>query len=52
MVGAPYMEAQVLTDVSESALAMVQENAKLNGVADRVATAVLDVSKIVNFGER
>ncbi|EER17338.1 hypothetical protein Pmar_PMAR022276 [Perkinsus marinus ATCC 50983] len=31
---------------------MVQKNAKLNGVADRVATAVLDVSKIVNFDER
>ncbi|KAF4738966.1 hypothetical protein FOZ62_007562, partial [Perkinsus olseni] len=42
----------VLTDVSETALAMVKVNAKLNDIADRVTIAVLDVSRTLNGSER
>ncbi|KAF4663845.1 hypothetical protein FOZ61_001329 [Perkinsus olseni] len=42
----------VLTDVSETALAMVEVNAKLNDIGDRVTTAVLDVSRTLNGSER
>ncbi|KAF4691864.1 hypothetical protein FOZ60_014505 [Perkinsus olseni] len=47
-----YKSDDVLTDVSETALAMVEVNAKLNDIGDRVTTAVLDVSRTLNGSER
>ncbi|KAF4647379.1 hypothetical protein FOL47_004676, partial [Perkinsus chesapeaki] len=42
----------VLSDASESALSMAEENAKLNGVSDLVTTKVIDVSQEIVEGDK